>query len=648
MIQRLALPSATPRARTEGEPTLPFAGLRLRVVAENTPLPRFAAALAEAIGFGVMVPLDAYDLQVTVASPDVSVDDLLRTLRFVGVRHRLDAHDPHRPPRPDEGQHGIDAEGVLRLDAAETLAAAAVRAVHADRYNTTRRVFAPRAGLRFAEVARYYCDRLASPFGAADVVEGRLIVTDLAPRIEQAEGLLHSLETHDAPATPTPPFSCGNPPRVSPLSSELDAVPLFARPPDPPAGSLVVQRLPGPLGALLPREQSEPPPASYAGVRLRVAAEAVPLWRFAQALSETLRITVAVAPGSLDETVTLAWPDVTAERLLRVLPDVEGIGDALVLGDGSDYHARRNLVEGPPPAEETRAYSVPAAVPPELAARLYCELDGPGGGTADVVAGRLVVRNYGWSADRIEDDLRRLAEFVTQRHREERPLFTCHGPPEPPRPTPPPSTLPLPAPGRLIVQRLPLPPAVAQPSEHTDRSRYEDPTPLPFGGVRLRIVAEGAPLRRVAVALSEALRMGVVSGGDWPELPVTITSSDITVDQLFPALEHIGVFVTFRESLGLLTLVSREPIGSPVVRIRGFHDPIIAETRLIPVDPGVSEEAVARHYCERLASPIGAAASIGGLLIVHDYGDVLSRAELLVRELASPTAPSGDAGAAAR
>ncbi len=181
VVQRLAPPPGTPRAREEhDDPPLPFAGVRLRVVAENAPIARFAAALAEALGVAVIVPLDAHDLQVTVSSPDVTVDDLLRLLPLVGVQHELS-------PR-----------GLLRLAATETLSEVIARNEWRNDLRTARRVFAPRAGVPFAEIARHYCDHLASTHGTADVVDGRLVVHDFETYIESVERLLRAFESRGA------------------------------------------------------------------------------------------------------------------------------------------------------------------------------------------------------------------------------------------------------------------------------------------------------------------------------------------------------------------------------------------------------------------------------------------------------------------
>ncbi len=387
VVQRLPLPPADDR---EGEAPLPFGGVRLRVVAEAIPLPRFAAALSEALRVGVVVSPEAFGLQVTLASPDMTAASLLRVLRGLGLAWEL------------------DAGGVLRLQTRErAIAHALAQAVHPEPTETI--MFAPVPGVPFDRVAGLLCDLVASPRGRVDVVAGHLIVQDVPRQMDLFRRMVDSVTTaRDASAAASsPPFSCHGPERTPP--------PTRVRRSPVPSGRLVVQRLALPAATPAPRGEDDPPAPPFAGVRLRVVAEAAPLAPFAVALSEALRVGVMVPPESHDVQVTFASSDVTVEGLLRALHAV-GVDSRTHDGMTSLYAADpAGESVGPPPgafvcleAQETRVFRPVPGVPLDQLGRYFCDRLASDRGVAHVVAGRLFVRDYYGRLNLAEQVLRSL------------------------------------------------------------------------------------------------------------------------------------------------------------------------------------------------------------------------------------------------
>jgi hypothetical protein len=152
-------------------------------------------------------------------------------------------------------------------------------------------------------------------------------------------------------------------------------------------------------------------------VRVRVIAEAVPLARFAAALSEALRVTIVVATGALDHQVSVATPDATVDRLLRLLVanDVGYVFDAgeatLLLDSLEDMRAMQiDRARGCYDVVETRILPLPHDVPQEHVARYFCERVASPQGAADVVAGRLLLRDYPANLNQIESFVLGLTE----------------------------------------------------------------------------------------------------------------------------------------------------------------------------------------------------------------------------------------------
>lgn len=391
VVQRLPLPPAASPAREDEAQPLPFGGVRLRVVAEAIPLPRFAAALAEAVRVSVVVPPEAFGFQVTLAAPDVTADALLRALGRLGLTWDL------------------DPGGWLRLQPREMSIALFERALTAHHEPTETIVFAPVPGVPFDELARLLCDQVASPRGRVDLVAGHLVVQDVQRQMDQFRQMVDAIP---APATAPPVgFSCHGPASAP--------IPPRAHRPMVPSGRLVIRRLPLPDGAPDPRGEDEPPSLLFAGVRLRVLAEAIPLGPFAVALSEALQVGVAVPPRSHDLQVTFASSDVTVDRLLRALRAV---------GVESDLHPSIFSLEAADPsgslvrparagevclaALETRVVPPTAGVPFDHVARYFCDRLASDRGMAHVVAGRLVVHDYPGRINQVE----RLIRALTPSH----------------------------------------------------------------------------------------------------------------------------------------------------------------------------------------------------------------------------------------
>lgn len=392
-------PAALPTRDGQGD-LLPFGGVRLRVVAEAVPLPRFAAALAEALRIDVLVPPADFGVQVTFASPDATVEAMLESLR------------------DGEVMHSIDAGGWLRLGSRRPWVAAPRDAELAP---LQTELFVPLAGAPAAQLARYFCDQLASDRGSADVVAGRLIVRDIGSRTARVTELLDAFRRDGAasavPTVPTPPAEARSAPaEFSCRGPEEPPVPIRERRPPVPSGRLVVQRLPLPAGTVeAPSDEGSPPPP-YAGVRLRVVAEAVHLAPFAAALSEALHLSVVVPPDSTDVQVSVASTDVTVDRLLRALRtvgvDSGASGQVLRLGGlpppGGEIRRVRNgctLIE----PVETRVLPPTPGVPYDQVADYYCRRLATSRGAAHVVGPWLVIDDTAAAQSLVEHVVRALA-----------------------------------------------------------------------------------------------------------------------------------------------------------------------------------------------------------------------------------------------
>jgi hypothetical protein len=178
VIERLQVPPGQPVTRGEGGAPLPFASIRLRVTAEAVPLSRFGAALAEALRFGVVVSPDVFDIQVSMAWTDVTADRLLAALQSTGIAHRMDIEqtaitlhwwsEPVADVQPR-------TPGCCCLEVPET------------------RILPLPPQVAPAEVARYFCEHLATDRGYADVVGGQLVLHDVTASLNQVEMLVQSL-----------------------------------------------------------------------------------------------------------------------------------------------------------------------------------------------------------------------------------------------------------------------------------------------------------------------------------------------------------------------------------------------------------------------------------------------------------------------
>lgn len=455
--------------------------------------------------------------------------------------------------------------------------------------------------------------------------------------------------THAAPPPPPPPsFSC--------RGREATTYPEPEPPPTVASGRLVVQRLPLPPAAVTPSEDDVAPLFPFGGVRLRVVSEAVPLSRFATALAEALRIDVSVPPEASGYQVTIASPDLTAAQLLEELRalgvastlDADGVMRLQSLARLTHDALERSRVEHTE-ATETVVFPPIPGVPFDQLARLLCDEAASPQGRVDVVAGHLLVRDV---AHRMRDH-RRLVDFVTT------PAFvpstptaappggfSCFGPPRPPF-VPRVRLAPV-ASGRLAVQRLPLPSAAPRPRAAADElSEYEEDTrpPPTFAGVRLRVLAEAAPLAAFAVALSEQLHITVLVEPHAHDLQVTFSSSDIAADRLLDALHAIGVESDAHGATLFLSAVGLIPDGL-LLRVRrpGHYCPEVPETRVLPSTPGVPLEQVARYFCETLATDRGTAHVVAGRLFVHDVSGALNQVEQLVRAVTPAERDTPDGG----
>lgn len=188
-----------------------------------------------------------------------------------------------------------------------------------------------------------------------------------------------------------------------------------------PSGRLIVERLPGAQGQPLPHGDDETP-LPFARVRLRVTAEAIPLSRFGAALAAAVQFGVVVSPNAFDFQVSMAWEDVTAERVLAGLRSI-GIAHrvdnnqaSITLYDPSfDVELRTpgfHCTEVP----ETRILPLPPRVPAAEVARYFCERLATDRGYADVIAGRLVLHDVSASLNQIEMFVRGLSDGAAQVH----------------------------------------------------------------------------------------------------------------------------------------------------------------------------------------------------------------------------------------
>jgi hypothetical protein len=200
---------------------------------------------------------------------------------------------------------------------------------------------------------------------------------------------------------PSPPvvYTCRVPQPPPP------AIPTF----DMPAGRLEVQALEAPA-APPPADGGSPLDGSaIASRRLRVTAEAVPLSTFTVALGERLGVGVVLDPALVKLRVSFSLPDISLDRLLRLLLDdydvVSSFHDGIIHLD-TPLGARRRY---DPQPMEVRIIPVPKNIPPAQAADAACSFALSDSGSASAAGQNLVVRDGREHLLRVEALMRALA-----------------------------------------------------------------------------------------------------------------------------------------------------------------------------------------------------------------------------------------------
>ncbi len=215
-------------------------------------------------------------------------------------------------------------------------------------------------------------------------------------------GLLGCSTLSGAPRPATPAFSCEVPGympapryRADVPMGRLEVAKLFvvSAPPGPPPESE-----PESEQKLVSKRQPR-----FPAVRIRVVAEAVPLGTLAAALSRELGLGIVVAPVLVDQRVSLALPDVTAEELFRLLHqhyDVAAeLGEAQVIVLEDRLEVLHRHYESP----EALVRIIPiTGLPAEHVADVYCKLLATEYGSAYVVGDRLIVKGQSASLERLD------------------------------------------------------------------------------------------------------------------------------------------------------------------------------------------------------------------------------------------------------
>jgi hypothetical protein len=182
------------------------------------------------------------------------------------------------------------------------------------------------------------------------------------------------------------------------------AIPTF----DMPAGRLEVQALEA--SAAPPLDGGSPLDGSaIATRRMRVVAEAVPLSTFSVALGEKLGVGVVLDPALVKLRVSFSLPDISLDRLLRLLLDdydvVSSFHDGIIHLD-TPLGARRRY---DPQPMEVRIIPVPKNIPPAQAADAACAFALSDSGSASAAGQNLVVRDGREHLAKVEALMRALA-----------------------------------------------------------------------------------------------------------------------------------------------------------------------------------------------------------------------------------------------
>jgi hypothetical protein len=183
------------------------------------------------------------------------------------------------------------------------------------------------------------------------------------------------------------------------------AIPTF----DMPAGRLELQLLEAPAAPTSPDGGSPLDGSPIAGRRLRVVAEAVPLSTFTVALAERLGVGVVLDPALVKLRVSFSLPDITVDRLLRLVLDdydvVSSFHDGIIHLD-TPFGARRRY---DPQPLEVRIIPVPKNIPPAQAADAACAFALSDSGSASAAGQNLVVRDGPEHLLKVEALMRALA-----------------------------------------------------------------------------------------------------------------------------------------------------------------------------------------------------------------------------------------------
>ena len=220
-------------------------------------------------------------------------------------------------------------------------------------------------------------------------------------------GCASAPEVRATPVAARSSFFCSGMPKAKPASSK--ATPK-AKAKKKASGETDTAPARVEVRALAPAEGAEP---KLPQQRIAIVAEAAPLRAIAPRLSEALGLNVVLDPAIANKRVWLWMPDVTLQRLQRVLRDEFDISSDFSNGvlflEADKRRARRKATPAPAPGPlEGRIATVGEKLDADQVARTWCRMFATRRGSASVIDSTIVFEDTTEGLARAEGLVRRL------------------------------------------------------------------------------------------------------------------------------------------------------------------------------------------------------------------------------------------------